>query len=270
MSYQLSQPSPPLAPYVKNYWGLSSCSEQESYHIQRIVPVGLISLYFYFNARPQVVSGKPTIDHSVFITGQINQAYDLRVGDSIQLFAITFQPLGAFYLFGKPVHELFNNCVSFQSWCGFSITFLSDKLYEATSFEQRVKIMEVFLIQQMQASTNILPYSRMNSSIDLIHENAGQTGLQDMAGKACLSPKHYQRLFNECIGITPKGYLRIVRFQQALLIKQFNSTIDLTTLAYQCNYYDQAHMINDFKKLTGLTPGKYFSQCDPYSDYFND
>lgn len=270
MSYQLIKPSSRLAPYVKNYWSFSSCFEQETCHLQRIVPDGLISLYFYFNDRPQVVSGKPTIDNAVFISGQINQAYDLNVSGSVQLFAITFQPLGASCLFSKPVHELYNNCVSFESWFGIPIGFLEDKLYEAHTFEQRVRIMEAFLIQQMQVSTNRSPISRMRGSINIIRENGGQTGLLDLAEKACLSPKHYQRLFNECIGISPKGYLRIVRFQQALFIRQNNSTVDLTTLAHQCNYYDQAHMINDFKKLTGLTPGKYFSECEPYSDYFND
>jgi len=270
MSYQLSKPSPSLAPYVKNYWSLSSCSEPTSYHVQRIVPDGLISLYFYFHNRPKVVSGKPTIEHSVFISGQINQAYDLRVDGSIQLFAITFQPLGAFYLFGKPVHELINNCVAFQSWCGYSTTFIEDQLFNAQTFGQRVRIMEVFLMQHLQASSRRLPISGISSSIDLIRANGGYNGVHDLAERACLSPKHYQRLFNECIGITPKGYLRIVRFQQALFIKQLNAVVDLTTLAHQCNYYDQAHMINDFKNLTGLTPGKYFSLCEPYSDYFND
>jgi len=270
MSFNLIKPSVLLAPYVKNYWSLSNSSSQESCQTQRIVPDGLISLYFYFSERPQVVAGKPIIEHSVFISGQINQPYDLKVGGSVHLFAITFQPLGAYFLFAKPVHELYNSCVSFSDWLGYSITFLEDKLHEAMTFEQRVEVMETFFIQQMRAPILQLPHARMAGSIASIRDNGGHAGVLDLARNACLSPKHYQRLFTEGIGITPKGYMRIIRFQQALFLRQNNSATDLTTLAHLCNYYDQAHMIHDFKKLTGLTPGKFFSECTPYSDYFND
>jgi AraC-like DNA-binding protein len=50
--------------------------------------------------------------------------------------------------------------------------------------------------------------------------------------------------------------------------KHCNKSINLTELAYTCGYYDQSHMINDYKLLSGKTPAQYFSECEPYSDYF--
>jgi AraC-like DNA-binding protein len=59
-----------------------------------------------------------------------------------------------------------------------------------------------------------------------------------------------------------------VRFQNALFERSQNARMSLTSLAYACGYYDQSHMVHDFKVLTGMTPKHFFEDCPPYSDYF--
>jgi AraC-like DNA-binding protein len=64
--------------------------------------------------------------------------------------------------------------------------------------------------------------------------------------------------------------MRIVRFQYALHYKWQYPQTKLTGLAYDCGFYDQSHMINEFRDLSGKTPKQYFAECEPYSDYFSD
>jgi AraC-like DNA-binding protein len=68
--------------------------------------------------------------------------------------------------------------------------------------------------------------------------------------------------------MSPRQFLKTVRFQHALHTRFKQQSLSLTQLAFDCGYYDQSHMINDFKKLSGYTPGEYFACCEPYSDYF--
>ena len=90
-----------------------------------------------------------------------------------------------------------------------------------------------------------------------------------LASESCLSRKQFERSFSDIIGSSPKQFLKIIRFQNAIFQKSKHPELNLTELAHKCGYYDQAHMINDFKTLSGFTPRYFFSDCDPFSDYFN-
>jgi AraC-like DNA-binding protein len=92
--------------------------------------------------------------------------------------------------------------------------------------------------------------------------------IDSLAQMACLSRKQFERVFQDSVGTSPKRFLRTIRFQHAVDEKSRNQELNFTELTYKCGYYDQSHMTTDFRKLTGMTPKEYFSNCDPYSDYF--
>ncbi|MBC8182113.1 AraC family transcriptional regulator [candidate division KSB1 bacterium] len=75
-------------------------------------------------------------------------------------------------------------------------------------------------------------------------------------------------MFSKFIGITPKQYLKTIRFQLSLHKKAQNDKLNITELAYESGYYDQAHLINEFKSLTGQTPKQYFDKNISFSDFF--
>jgi AraC-like DNA-binding protein len=85
-----------------------------------------------------------------------------------------------------------------------------------------------------------------------------------------LCRKQFERIFSEHIGISPKQYLKIIRFQFAIFQKQQNANMNLLDVSFKSGYYDQSHFINDFKSLSGLTPKQYFSKNEACSDFFED
>jgi len=85
-----------------------------------------------------------------------------------------------------------------------------------------------------------------------------------LADTACLSIKQFERKFSGLVGVNPKQYLRTVRFQHVLQIKKSSRFLDYTSLAMECGYFDQSHFINDFKTITGLTPGNFFKENQPF------
>jgi transcriptional regulator GlxA family with amidase domain len=145
---------------------------------------------------------------------------------------------------------------------------LEFELYKSVTFEEKIYIIEKFLINQLLKRKKEYEIKRIMDSVAIINQSKGVIDIDTLSSSACLCRRQYERIFAEYIGSTPKQFLRTVRFQNTLEEKQRNKSIQLTELAYSCGYFDQSHMINDYKLLSGKTPTQYFLECEPYSDYF--
>jgi AraC-like DNA-binding protein len=85
--------------------------------------------------------------------------------------------------------------------------------------------------------------------------------------KISLSPRRFIELFNDQVGMTPKVFCRVRRFQRALYEIQRRRNLKWAALAPDCGYYDQAHFIADFKEFCGLTPVDYLNQAAEYPNF---
>lgn len=99
-----------------------------------------------------------------------------------------------------------------------------------------------------------------------------QTSITELSGIACLSKKQFERSFNSFVGINPKEYTRIVRFQKALAQMQYQpgKEINQALIAYTSGYADQSHFIREFKQFCGYTPMSLLKISNPYSDLFTN
>jgi len=268
MSFSTAIPSPTLAPFVKQYWGIENCISAGNEYLQRIVPSGLIELSFYLGDRPKALDSKRNILENTVVTGQLKGYYELEITGSLSLFSISFQPQGAMMFFGIPLSEFYNQNVSLKDLLKAQISDLESKLYEAGSFNQKVVLTEEFLSSQLKENYKKFEQARINNSIDLINQSRGIIDIDKLASESFLSRKQFERTFSEFIGSSPKQFLKTIRFQNAIHIMEKNNKVSLADLAYHCGYYDQSHMNNDFQSLAGMTPKQYFAECEPYSDYF--
>jgi len=269
MSIQIAKPSDFLSPYVKQYWMLESPPRTGNPHIQRIVPTGLMEMTFYLSRRPKVLNDEKELSENALITGQLNGSFDLLVMGGLSMFSVTFHTHGAMMFFDLPMVELFNQNVPLRYVQKDLIEKVESDLYESNSFDDRIRVIEKFLTQQLRKNQKNYERKRILDTISLINFNKGNISIDSLALNACLSRKQYERVFRDSIGTLPKKFLRVVRFQNAIFQKQLNEDTQLTSLAYDCGYFDQSHMVNDFKNLAGETPSQYFTGCAPFSDYFS-
>ena len=142
------------------------------------------------------------------------------------------------------------------------------QLTNAQSFEKRVEIIERFFCLMLEDEFNRFNFKRINHTINIISKTRGKTTIENLASETCLSRKQFERKFSELIGITPKQYLKTIRLQYSLYLKSRNDKLNITDIAYEVGYYDQAHFINEFKLQTGFTPKQYFDNNAAYSDFF--
>lgn len=186
------------------------------------------------------------------------------------MFSVSFLPFGLRMFLKMPVDEFYDLNVPFRYVVSDIADRLEDALYESESFEEKVSITERFLMCLLSGNTDTYELRRISNSLQLIKSAKGAIQVDTLSDAACLSRKQYERVFSAYIGTSPKQFLKTVRFQASLHLKHHNPSMSLTELAYNCGYYDQAHMINDYKAMSGVTPGHYFEECEPYSDFFSE
>jgi len=270
MIYQYIKPSKVLEPYIKHYWILEENKPKQELCSPRIFPSGFTELILYYGDRYLHIdkNNNKTLQPSFYFTGQTNSYYDISPTGKIGLIAITFKPEAAKLFFKLPVGEIEDNFVAVDEIVGKQAKDLEYKLQTATNNNDRISQLEEFLIKQLKEFYTE-EHKRINYSINLINQNKGLITVESLAEYACLGTKQFKRNFTDFVGIKPKKFTRIVRFQHAIYSQQIKSAKNLTQLAYNCGYYDQAHFTNEFKEFTGYSPKEFFAICEPFSDYFS-
>jgi len=270
VSFHFAKPSWPLSLFVKQYWALENCQPAGEEHIQRIVPSGLTELTFYFDGRPKSLDAQKDLEDNTILCGHLKGFYDISVTGNLSMFSVSFTPFGLRMFLGMPACEFYDSNVPFRYVVSELSDRLEDTLFEAPTFEEKVAITERFLKGLLSVQTDTYEIKRISNSLQLIRGSKGLIPVDTLSDAACVSRKQFERIFLNYIGTSPKQFLKTIRFQASLHLKHYNPDISLTELAYSCGYFDQAHMINDFKTLSGITPGQYFKECEPVSDFFTE
>lgn len=260
--FNIIQPSTVLAPYVKHYWLLESDDVVNS---QRVMPTGTIELIFH---RGNSMKRNEQIIPTVSLSGQSLSFADLVPTGVVSMIAVVFHPFGARAFFDLPIYELSNLIVSADDLSAITLKELEDRILNTANDKCCIRLIESFLIGRLSPFKEH-NYKRMVAAIRAINLCEDGLSVSRLAETVCLCKKQFRRVFSEHVGATPKEFMRIVRFHKALHTLQNNRNMSFTVLAYECGYYDQAHMTNEFKLFSGYTPSQYVVICNPYSDYFS-
>ena len=169
-------------------------------------------------------------------------------------FIIFFRPGTLHRLIRLPMMELLNEYCDAELFFGTEVRTVSEQLAMATSQAEMIFFVEQFLVRQCK-------HIQMKSSIDNIalHLMADPTcfSLDTIAQQACLSTKQFYRRFTERIGISPKLFSRLCRFNHAYQYKVSHPNVSWSSIAQEFHYTDYHHMEKEFKEFTSLTPGDW-------------
>lgn len=268
MSLHIARPSALLSPFIKQYWAVENFVPYGEKFIHRIIPSGLIELTFYLGDRPLASDQNKNLEAATVVSGHQKRFYEVEVTGTLSMFSVTFLPYGAMMFFDLPLNELFDQNVPLKYLLKNETSKLEDQLSKIESFEGKIRVVEQFLVHRLSRNFKEFEINRMCTIIDHINKFQANLAVDTLAGIACLSRKQFERTFNQFIGTSPKQFLKTIRFQNSIYQKQLKAVSNLTDLAYETGYYDQSHMIADFRSLAGMTPRQFFAECAPYSDYF--
>jgi AraC-like DNA-binding protein len=198
---------------------------------------------------------------TTLVGSKTHRHVNLFMRDRVDAFTIAFQPGGCAALFGIPPRELTDQDFDARDVIGPQIHALRDRLGEYSSIADRARIADQFLCGRLADFNHDSPLVR---TARVIHRCLGSVQIARLADSAGLGMRQFERRFAHEIGMTPKLYARIVRFESALRCKSASPDIRWTDIACSLGYFDQMHMIHDFKQLSDDTPTGIIDQLDMF------
>lgn len=203
-----------------------------------------------------VIGPQTARHHTVFIQGPVDA------------FMITFQPAGFQRLFRIPLSEFTDDGTEASSVFGSVIMSLRERLGDVNTFAERVRIAESFLLHTLAQVDDRDPFASVAAC--LLKVDAGSR-ISEVASQTGLSLRQFERRFHQYAGVPPKLFVKIARFQAALEMKVKSSAQSWITVAHANEYFDQMHMIRDFRELGGATPSRVSADIpSEHIDYLLD
>jgi transcriptional regulator GlxA family with amidase domain len=127
---------------------------------------------------------------------------------------------------------------------------------------------EKFLLEKLVTPESIDRVAK--SSVEVMLSLNGQLSVKELSEQLNISKRQLERKFSSIIGLSPKQLSKIIRLQATLKMLANHQFTSLTSVAYEGDYYDQAHFIKDFKEFTGLSPKKFYANNLKMSALFLD
>lgn len=194
----------------------------------------------------------------VFIYGQVDHYHNIFSSDSTELLIVVFQPYGYFSLSGIPADEMRANIFDAYLIFGRGLCSLIDALRSELSYAKSIlQIESYFTTIHKETKTIARP---LRPIVKTIIQAKGQLAVSELTRLTGYPERKLERLFHREVGLSPLKYLQIARLHHFLsIMRSANSTVSFTTAGLEAGYYDQPHLIHNFKQITGLTPTQYLS-----------
>lgn len=257
MYYREYQPHPSLQPFVENYWVLRTEAGRE----EVVVPDGNTSLMFLSTGVKRLDIEKQTTlqtGKKAVVVGQKSRPvlYQFEPGPAVETIGVRFRPAGLPAFTQLPMVRLRDQVIS-------ATEIFEQGLQEATaqvtlpgSRHTLVDTLNRFFIQNLKTPQRH-HHNAMQMTEHIIRRH-GQYRATDWMQRFHLSERQIERLFRQYVGLTPKTFARIVRFNHTIVCHQRQTGLRLTDLAYVNGYFDQMHFVKEVKSFTLKTPKQYF------------
>lgn len=260
MQTMFLRPSPSLSPYVELYLDMRgpSSTDASADRTLRLYPSPSMSMAFGYDdgtASVQVEGEEAVPCPSLSLGGYFTRPkeYHCREGAG-GTFVVVFKPWGVRRFTRFPLHEATNRNLDLHHAFSNKVREGEERLRECGSPYERRNVVEAFLRSELAGGRE----DRL--VVDAVHTIAAERGcihISAAAERYGLSRKQFVRRFQETVGLPPKIFSRIIRFQHTLRL--FRGPIRHIEIAYESGYFDQAHFTKEFKELAGVSPGKFLS-----------
>ncbi|MCP3143923.1 helix-turn-helix domain-containing protein [Pyxidicoccus xibeiensis] len=219
------------------------------------------------DARPYVRLPDGEVDLVIRFRGERGAAHaigprlsPLRKGTEVltpQMLVVRFKPGGAYPFFGLPMSELTDRILSLDTLWGTEGARLREALTEAPSVVDRLRLLDTALTERLRRGDVFEPAGAytVRRAVRLLTEATELPRVDALARELGVSARQLRRAFDDVVGMGPKEFARVVRFQRAVRASERAATPDWGAIAVAAGYYDQSHLITEFKHLTGTTPG---------------
>lgn len=191
--------------------------------------------------------------YGTFTAGLIDRYTVVKSSGKAACMQVDFTPFGARAFFGLPLAELTSLVVPLDDLLGRAAIDLADRLYAASDWPARFRIVDGFVRRRLGRAGR--PRPEILRAWRRLVASRGCVRIGEVAAELDWSRKHLVQTFHAEIGHRPKAIARIMRFDHALALA-YSAPPDWADIAYTAGYADQAHLIREFRLLAGRTPAE--------------
>lgn len=250
-----------LSPVVKSCWYLKVPDQ----YAEDIFPDGHHELIFHAekdNAHRNADNTHWISEPTAFIAGQNSRSYSLKLKAGAELYGIRFYPHTIHHLLRQPAYLSTDNIIPLNDITAINILAKCITADPATTFGN----FERELNRLLYPPTDKFKY--IDHAVREIMQQYGQVRIDQLLHDTGVSPRYFDGLFKEYVGMTPKAFCNIIRLNYFISYRNKHPENSLTACAYEAAFFDQSHLINNFKTITGKTPREYFKADNNINDHF--
>jgi AraC-like DNA-binding protein len=260
MRFVCSTPNRPLGDFVERMWLLMDAPAHSK---ERIAASGTIDLVINLHENELRVYDPAKPERckrfsGAVVSGTHSGPFVIDPRELVSVMGVRFRPGGAFPFLGMPASELADAQVYLDTLWGASAIELRERLCEAGTPAERLNLLENALVAHL-----FRPLERhyaVRFALNTFGRADSGLAVRDVAREAGLSQRRFIQLFAREVGMSPKLFCRVRRFRQALETVRHIALPNWAQVAMDCGYYDQSHLIHDFRFFSSLSPMEYVRQ----------
>jgi len=261
------KPAPPLSEFVDVLWlyeGYDVSHERE-----RLMPDGSVELVInlaedrirnYDARNPDKFETIP----GCVVSGPRSEFFVIDTAEQAAVAGVHFKPGGAFPFFRIPQAEIADHSIALESLWGRASGWLRERVLAAKTPDAKLQTLERCLLEQLAK-----PLER-HPAVDFALQrlsSACPPGISWIVNHVGYSQRHFIEMFSGEVGLTPKLFSRVSRFQQVIRAAHVREDVNWVQMALDCGYYDQSHFVHDFQAFAGITPSEYLSRKTPHVNH---
>jgi AraC-like DNA-binding protein len=255
------KPKPPLSKFVDSFWLYEGPGIE--HQAERILPTGTLELAINLRQNELRFYDAERPDNRFYLSGAVvsgahGHGFTPESAEEVSIIGVHFKPGGAFPFLGLPAGDLADSHVDLETLWGPSAGRLRERLSEGRTSTERFRLLQEALLSRL--SHGVEQHYAVSAALEMFGKYQAGPRVRETAKYLGLSQRRFIQVFKAEVGMTPKLFSRIQRFQQTRTYMQQNPSPNWTSLALDRGYFDQSHFIREFLEFSGLSPTDYINR----------
>lgn len=243
-----------LRPFVEALWYFAG---DFTHSLERILPTGRMQLLVNLDEDElRTYHGddfaRVTRIRGAAVSGAYTHSFGIDTREQRRIVGVAFAPGGAAPFFAEPQVAFRNDHVELDAVWGRDGALVRERLLEAPTAEAALQRLEAVLLERVVRPLEVDKLVAL--SVAALERGAP---IGQLATRLGVTPRRFLRLFERTVGLSPKRYARVCRFGRVLEAAESGYEVDWSRVAAACGYFDQAHLIHEFREFAGIRPTRY-------------
>ncbi|HVO59221.1 MAG TPA: helix-turn-helix domain-containing protein [Dongiaceae bacterium] len=266
------KPAAPLSHFVELLWYYENAPQP--HRRERLMPDGCVTLVVNLSEDQTRIydpddSRKVRTLPGCSVSGPHAQSFAIDTDEQTCVVGVSFRPAGAAPFLKLPSDELFNQHAGLDDLWGHLGSQLRERVLAAPTPRAKLAVVETMLLERSAGELCQEAAPAVDFAVGTFLAHPQLARIAEVTANTGFSSRHFIELFKRRVGMTPKLFCRVRRFQEVLKRIHTGLPVVWSDLAIDGGYFDQAHFIHDFRAFSGINPSKYLADHGSFPGHYN-